>query len=396
MQKPTCESPLKSFKKGRKEVRLFESATQLPAPWDATLPAGHSLQSARLRLLESAQLQSVSYRYAALFAGENIIACASFQVLHLQDSHVAPMGLPSAQYALWKIFRRVFRPKLLVAGHLFRHDTAAFWVAPNLTPHEGFRAYQQLVQRAARSTRAQAVLLKDAAPELRDYLQHFAPQYQLLRGDVSMELALPAAWGNMTDYEKALKHKYAQRFRNIRKAGSALRVVALSTEEVEAQSGRIYELYLQVAQAQRVRLGFLSPDFLPLLKKGYPEELSVWGFYEGEELVAFSSAWQKEEALDMFYIGFDYERNRDLQLYFNILFFAVETGIRRQVGKIIFGRTALEAKARLGARAAYLYTFVYLRFLPARALFRRLQPALSAGDTEWESRHPFKEPPPTT
>ncbi len=371
-------------------MRLFESATQLPVDWDAALPADHALQSARLKLLESAQLEAVSYRYAALFADGKIVACASFQVLHMQDSLISATGLPAAQYTLWKIFRRVFRPKLLVAGHLFRHDTAAFWVAPGFTPHEGFTAYQQLVKRAARSTRAQAVLLKDAAPELRDYLQHFAPKYQLLRGDVSMELALPAEWTDMTHYEKALKHKYAQRFRNIRKAGNGLQIRELSTEEVDAQSGRIYELYLQVAQAQTVRLGFLSPDFLPLLKKAYPEELSIWGFYEGEELVAFSSAWQKEGALDMFYIGFNYERNRDLQLYFNILFFAVETGIRRQAEKIIFGRTALEAKARLGARAAYLYTFVYLRFSPARALFGKLQPALSAGDSEWESRHPFK------
>ena len=371
-------------------MRIFENAAVLPPEWDAALPADHVLKSSRLSLLESAQLEAVYYRYAALFAGSQIVACASFQVLHLQDAHLSATGLPPAQYTLWKAFRRLFKPKLLVAGHLFRHDTVAFWVAPALTPHEGFTAYQQLVKRATRNTRAQAVLLKDAAPELRDYLQHFAPKYQLLRGDISMELSLPAAWQATGDYEKALKHKYAQRFRNIRKAGSALSVQALSTEEVTAQSARLYELYLQVAQAQTVRLGFLSPDFLPLLKKAYPQELCIWGFYEGAELVAFASAWQKEGVLDMFYIGFDYGRNRDLQLYFNILFFAVEEGIRRQVGKIIFGRTALEAKARVGARAAYLYTFVYIRFAPARALFRRLQPALATGNTEWESRHPFK------
>ncbi len=390
MQTSTCAHPRTGFRKGRKEVQLWESAARLPAGWDAVLPVNHALQSARLRLLESAQLQAVSYRYAALSAGGNIIAAASFQVLHLQEAHVNTAGLPVAQSALWRVFRRIFRPRLLVAGHLFRHDTAAFWVAPGLTPHEGFKAYRQLVQRAAKSSRAQAVLLKEAAPELRDYLQHFAPQYQLLRGDVSMELALPADWQNMGDYEKALKHKYAQRMRNIRKAGNSLRIAEMQPEEVDAQAARMYELYLQVAQAQVVRLGFLSPDFLPLLKRAYPEELTIWGFYEGEKLVAFSSAWQKEGALDMFYIGFDYARNRDLQLYFNILFFAVETGIRRTVSKIIFGRTALEAKARLGARAAYLYTFLYLRFSLARVLFRRLQPALSAGDTEWESRHPFK------
>ena len=237
-----------------------------------------------------------------------------------------------------------------------------------------------------------AVLAKDIPVSLATYFQHYAPEYLLLRNDISMEMHIPAEWQSMKDYEKSLKHKYAQRFRKVRQRWNELEIRELNTAEVEEQQENIYSLYQQVSNRQQVRLGFLSKDYLPALKRENPEQLKVWMAWYEEKPVAFFSAWLHNTAFDMFYIGLDYEQNEKLQLYFNILFFAVEQGIHFNKQKIILGRTALEAKARLGCKPRYLSTFLYIRNSMVRQVITGLQKRIHSQEGEWENRHPFKEP----
>ena len=92
----------------------------------------------------------------------------------------------------------------------------------------------------------------------------------------------------------------------------------------------------------------------------------------------------------MFYIGFDYSRNADLQSYFNILFFSVEQAITLKKQKLILGRTALDAKARIGCDARYLHTFLYIRNAFLRRLVFNKQQKVSVQEGNWEEKHPFK------
>ncbi len=378
------------FRKGLR-VQWVPRAADLPQAWQALLPPAHFLQPASLQVYEDAQLPDVGFGYALVWAGSEPVAAASFQTLRIRSEHLNPAPLRSWQRAAWQTFARAARPVLLVSGHLFRHDAPAFFAAPELAPFDAFRVYHTAVREAARQTCAAAVLLKDPPEALHIYLQQFAPEFLLLRADVSMELAIRPEWDNFTVYEKALKHKYAQRVRNVRKAAAGLAIRELDAAEVAARQHELHALYRQVTDRQPVRLGFLSPALLPLLKAAQPDALKVWGFFEGETLVAFASAWLKEAALDMFYIGFDYASNQRLQLYFNILFFAVEQAIAARKKTLILGRTALEAKARLGCTPRYLQTFLYIRNPLLGAWVARTQRRLSSGEGEWESRHPFKD-----
>ncbi|RYD52252.1 MAG: GNAT family N-acetyltransferase [Sphingobacteriales bacterium] len=371
-------------------TKIYTRAQELPDTWSAALPTGHPLQKQLLLQQEAIVFENVRPMYVAVYAGNQLLVLTFFQLLHLREHHVAAAKMKRWQQRLWRVFSRIRKPRLLVSGHLFRHDFGAVFIPEPVPAFEGFKGYRQALKLAARKTSADAILIKDPPTDFHPLLQHFMPQYRLLPGDISMELTLPESWQTMSDYEGLLKHKYAQRLRNIRKAGSPLDVRSLDAAQVEQEAAAIHQLYEQVAQNQPVRLGFLSPDYLPHLKTSFPESFQVWGFYEDDTLVAFASAWQRGTVLDMFYIGFAYERNRDRQLYFNILFFAVEQAILLRCEKIIFGRTALEAKARLGARPQYLHTFLHIRNPVARALVDQLQTALAETEGDWESRHPFK------
>lgn len=372
-------------------IRLFTSSKALPDAWDEFLPEGHFLKKSQLFTTEAARLPDLDYIYVLTLQNGQPVSAAYFQVLRLKPAHINSGLVSARQNILWTLFTRTAAPKLLIAGHLFRHDICSFYPAHTLSAFEAYKCYKQSIDAALRYSCAMAVLVKDLATELTTYFNNFAPQYLLLRNDISMELKIPADWKSMADYEHALKHKYAQRLRKIRGAWEGVRVQELTPAEVAENKARIFDLYRQVTAHQQVRLGFLSPDFLVLLKTQHPGQLKVWGIYEGSNLIAFYSAWVKGEVFDMFYIGFDYNRNADLQLYFNILFFSIEQAIYFNCRKLVLGRTALDAKARLGCSPRYLSTFLYIRNNFIRKRILAMQTRNSAQEGAWEERHPFQE-----
>ena len=73
----------------------------------------------------------------------------------------------------------------------------------------------------------------------------------------------------------------------------------------------------------------------------------------------------------------------------------MEQAIRLKKKKLILGRTALEAKARVGCKAKYLSTYLYIKNPVLRNVITRLQNNINDMEGEWENRHPFKNPLPT-
>ncbi len=371
-------------------IEWYDAVAALPAAWDAALPTGHFLMRASLTAHERAALPQVRTMYGAVMQGAAIAAQAAFQVLTLRDEHLNQTALKGWQLVAWRLFAKAAKPKLMVAGQLFRHDVASFFSGDARAPFDAFNDYCGMIRQALSRSCAQAVLVKEPPEAFVPYFQHYAPEYLLLRNDSSMQLAIPEEWATLADYEKSLKHKYAQRLRKVRQSWAGLEVRELGAEEVAENAARLYELYLQVTEHQPVRLGLLSQAFIPELKHFYGDRLKVWGIYEGGVMIAFASAWVQDGSFDMFYIGFDYARNGALQLYFNILFFAIEQAIAFRKPQLILGRTALEAKARVGCRPEYLHTFLYIKNPLLRAVVGRMQQRLTEGTGEWENRHPFK------
>ena len=368
---------------------IYKSSGALPKSWDNFLPDGHALRSEQLSLYEQIQLPDITTYYACYGDTERPSAIAYFQMLTLKGKHINKTLLTSVQSAIVPGLLSLFQPKLLVAGHLFRHDMPTFYTT-QLNNWEAFKAYDAMIQALIKETCAMAALIKDAPGYLVDYFRNFAPHYSVLRNDISMEMPLPDSWKSFIDYETALKHKYAQKLRKVRTGIKGLQLKELSEEEVKKESVNIYRLYRQVSEKQSVRLGFLNEAFIPALKSFYKEKLKVWGFYEDGKMIAFASAWLHETTFDMFYIGFDYERNAELQLYFNILYLSIEQGVVARKDKLILGRTALEAKARLGCTPRYLHTYLYINNRYLRRLVNNQMQKQYQQEGAWEERHPMK------
>ena len=372
-------------------VEVFESVAQLPSDWNDHLPEKHFLRTEALLAHEKAELPHIKAIYSGIRKDGKWLGRASFQIVAIQPEYLNPTTLKSWQRMLWNAFTKNVRPKLLVAGQLFRHDVQSFYWQRNIPPFEAFSFFRDIIDAVAKQCAIQAILVKETPAAFVPYFLHHSPEYLMLRNDSSMKLRLPGDWQTLTDYEKSLKHKYAQRLRKVRLSWAGLEVKELNAEEVRHYATTIYELYDQVTHNQSVRLGMLSQNFLPALKDFYGDKLKVWGIFEAGKMIAFASAWVQDNSFDMFYIGFDYARNTELNLYFNILFFSIEQAILLRKPQLILGRTALEAKARVGCTPEYLHTFLFIKNAVVRRIVARLQQRFTEGGGEWENRHPFKK-----
>lgn len=372
------------------EVRLFTDSETLPPEWNNLIPAGHFLQSQQLKVAEQSSLPDISFSYALVYDNNIPVLAAGFQLLQLKTKHANHNMVEPWKYVAWQLYTGIARPKLLVSGHLFRHDVDSVFCAGGISGYDIYTYYKEAIDAVMRKSCASAVLIKDMPARLDKYFCNYEPQYMMLRNDISMEMGVPAEWQTMDDYVHALKHKYAQRYRKIRERWPELNVKALTNAEVVAYKDELFALYRQVSDHQRVRIGLLSADFIPMLQQ-QDNRLKVWGIYEGSQLIGFFSAWVYEDRFDMFYIGFDYEKNKEYNLYFNILFFAIEQAIKYRKPKLILGRTALDAKARLGCKPRYLSTFVYIRNSIVRSRIMHAQKNTAANEGAWENKHPFRK-----
>jgi hypothetical protein len=379
--------------KGNKaaEYQVFTSSGELPDSWDAFLPEGHALKADQLAVTERSSLPGLSYLYVLMSQNGNPTAAVYFQTLKVSGDHINKEMVKPWQSRVWRLFTKATGPSFLIAGHLFRHDTSFFYRSPAISAYHAYQCFSSAIDIALKRTCAYAVLVKDMPAELVDHFQHHSPQYLLLRNDISMEMEIPDEWENIHNYEKALKHKYAQRFRKVRQQWGELEIKELSLDEVRSNEQKIHRLYQQVVANQQIRLGLLSSSFIVNLKEHYGDQLKIWAAYKGGEMVAFFSGWAKKDAFDMFYIGFDYKQNGELQSYFNILFFSVEQSIDLKKSKLILGRTALDAKARIGCEPRYLHTFLYINNPIIRRFVLRKQQNVSIREGDWEEKHPFKE-----
>ena len=371
------------------ECHLFYSSRDLPEDW-FLVESERSISKEEYRLNEVSSLPNIQHRYVLVYQNDVPVAKAYFQLLSLQKEHLNKSLVKSWQYNLWSTFVAATKPAFIIAGHLFRHDEQFFFYSKHISSFTAYKCYKAAIDEVLKDKCASGVLIKDMPPELVDHFQHHTPEYILLLNDISMEMDVDPDWQSIHDYEKALKHKYAQRFRKIRQPWQSLTIKELSYNEVRDKKETLHALYLQVVTHQQVRLGILNPDFIVNLKGYYKERLKVWAAYENGNIVAFFSGWAKDDAFDMFYIGFDYSRNADLQSYFNILFFSVEQAIAQGKNKLILGRTALEAKARLGCKPKYLSTYLHIPNKVLRTFVNSIQENVKEGEGAWENRHPLK------
>jgi Acetyltransferase (GNAT) domain len=107
------------------------------------------------------------------------------------------------------------------------------------------------------------------------------------------------------------------------------------------------------------------------------------------QVLGFVTTVRDGETAVGYYIGFDRETNASVPIYFRLLQAVVDDAIKLGCRRLSLGRTALEPKARLGARPDPMRIWIRHRIPMLNVFVRGLLHTISHHD-EAPERNPFK------
>lgn len=372
-----------------------EEFNSIALTWDtvtanyAQHPADFHLNSELLNAIRSSTGDDMKF-YFILFRndkGENIGA-AYYQLVSFDHRHYKNFFAKNSllNWFEQKIIDNRFR--LLVCGSLFSIEGAGYVFKNNFNSQLAL-SLKQASTALAKNVRASALIIKDIPDnDLKSFSDlNLCP----FEGDKTMQMEISPEWKSLSDYEKNLKHKYAQRFRSIRKKLSGISIQEMNEAEIKNHEQKLFSLLNEIVEKQTIRLGRVNSNYFSELKKVYGERMKLFGFFKQNELVAFAIHRIHNKEYEIHFVGFDERENRKHNIYFNMLFHGIEQAIQNNCSSLEMGRTAVEAKSIIGAKPRMI-NGLYHFFNPiATRLFvilknnfnRNTQPKVI-------ERHPFK------
>lgn len=352
-----------------------------------------------LRVLEQAGPDNLRQRYALIFRGRIPVAAVAAQSVTISLSRLTQKPRKGKSAApLEKL-----QEKMLVCGNLLswgmhgiafapKEDTAALWPAVAESLYRLRRADKL-------SGDTDLVMVKDipdAYAAGASALSRFS--YRQLETEPNMVLDISPGWRTYEDYLASMTSKYRKQAKEINKdvvaAGCQIEVLS-GPAEVARHAESLHELYLQTHRNARVRLVTLSPAFLPTLAEKLGDSLRCTIVRRDDQVLGFVTTVRDRETAVGYYIGFDRNANAEFPIYFRLLQAVVDDAIQFGCRNLSLGRTALDPKARLGARPDPFRIWIRHRIPMLNVLVRALLHTISHHD-EPPERNPFKANSPAT
>jgi hypothetical protein len=175
--------------------------------------------------------------------------------------------------------------------------------------------------------------------------------YRAVETEPNMMLELDAKWKNHEGYLGSLASKYRSSVKNqilkpIEEAGCTLVVL----EDVAGAGERLHQLYLDVHLNASLRPVTLPSSYWAALQGAAGERLRVVALMRGDAMLGFIAVLRDGDLGVAYHIGFDCKASAELPVYLRLLHAAVDHLIAMGAKRVSLGRTALEPKARLGAK----------------------------------------------
>ncbi|HEX4946206.1 MAG TPA: GNAT family N-acetyltransferase [Blastocatellia bacterium] len=362
------------------------------AHWDvATQASSVYLSRSYLRVLESAGPENLRQRYALIFQGRELVAAVAAQVVTI---NAAKLPKSKAAQTVTKPLERL-EERMLVCGNLLSWGMHGVSFAEGVNRADVWPAVAEALYRIRRADRlfgdTDLVMLKDVPPAHAtdiDAMKRFS--YRELETEPNMVLTIAPAWKSYEDYLASLTSNYRKTARKITKdveAGGG-RVERLTTDEIINNGAVIHDLYCKVHERQKLRLITLSQDFIPSLAATFGDDFRCNVIRRDDQTLGFVTTLKDGDTAVGYYIGFDSAANAEMPIYFRLLQAVIEDAIALGCTRLSLGRTALEPKARLGAKPEPMSVWIRHRIQAMNLVVRGLLQTVS--HEEAPERNPFK------
>lgn len=369
-----------------------------PTVWDAVTRDGPLYLDRRyLGAVEACARSDVDPRYALLFEGTEPVAAVAAQRVRIQGTHLKP-DAPHDELPLPEALGRLVRDwfldclddTMLVCGNMYGGGPTGVALVPGVDPERIWPGVAEALYRMRRADKLVGdpafVLFKDVDPSVpSDALHRFS--YRPIETEPEMVLTLEPEWRSFDDYLAALNKKYRGAIRKVHKtlAKANVRVIA---DDRDTDPAALHALYAQVVERADSSPVSLPEDYFAKVPAALGDDARLTTLYQGDALIGFVVSLRDGDTTIGHFVGIDYAVNADLPVYFRLLHAVIEAALAFGARRVQFGRTALDAKARLGALPVPQQVWCRHRHgalnVVIRKLFSLVEPA------EAPERNPFK------
>ncbi|HEU4767277.1 MAG TPA: GNAT family N-acetyltransferase [Pyrinomonadaceae bacterium] len=342
-----------------------------------------------LRVLEEAGPENLRQRYALIFRDKEPVAAIAAQSVTVSVARLRKTS--SAKVPIDRL-----EEKMLVCGNLLSWGMHGIAFAPNVDHAAMWPAVAEAIYRLRRVDKlfgdTAFVMVKDipdAYASSATALSRFS--YRELETEPNMVLEISPKWKSYDDYLANLTSKYRKQAKEIEKdvTNAGCTVEEIKTDEIARNAEQLHALYLQTHKNARLRLVTLPVSFLPTLAAQLGDDMRFTILKKNDALLGFVTTVKDGDTAVGYYIGFDRKHNAEFPIYFRLLQSVIDHAIALGCKRLSLGRTALEPKARLGARPDPMRVWIRHRIPMLNMIVRGLLHTLDDHD-EAPERNPFK------
>jgi hypothetical protein len=380
---------------------LAESVSQLnPLSWGAATEGASVFLTRRyLDVLEAHRPSNLEPRYSLVTDGREAIAAIVCQVVTLDAGRVgkksaAPGARSRALRPVLQQLKGVLRERVLVCGNLLSwgQHAVAFSEAGRQDPSRAWCAVAEALYRIRRAERVSGgsdlTVVKDCVPAALPEALGDAG-FRRVETEPNMTLFIDAAWKGYDDYLAALDGKYRKSVRHIFKEIESSRAVVEHCSDLSPHAGDFHRLYMSVQDNNALRPVSAPPTYLAALSSALGEDVRTTTVRRDGQLLGFVVTVRDGDTAIGYHIGFDRQAAETLPVYLRLLHAVVADAIDLRCRSLSLGRTALEPKARLGARPEPMEMWVKHRTGGLNFALGTLLGALEHADAP--DRNPFKK-----
>jgi len=356
--------------------------------WDATT-AGQSLflQRRYLDVLDRQTPDGVEHRFVIASRERRPVAAMVLQLLVIDADRMGGQRLRGPG----RLAAQRLRARVLIAGNLLTWGNHALAIAPGADPDLAWAALGEAMYRVRRSEELAGApdvqMVKDLPAEAKPLpLRRLG--YRAVATDPDMVLDLDPAWRGWDGYLAALAAKYRKQARECLAAMTEADIRSEACSDLSASAAELHRLYLLVQSRATVQPITVSPGYLPALALALGGDFRCSILRHGDAVVGFVTVIRDGETAIGYHVGFDPAVNEQSPLYFRLLYHTVELAMELGCRRLSLGRTALEPKARLGARPVPLAVWARHRHQALNLLLRPMLGLVPHDDAP--ERNPFK------
>ncbi len=383
------------------DFKLYNSASELPDSWNKLPTEDLFLKTDFLKGLEASYPKNISAFYFGVFKSNKLVGIAIVQrvEMYLDDVFRKKTTYCIKQFAKDTISSIVKGNALVVGNLIHTGQHGIYFNAEQITQDEyletlnhGINELTILIKKEF-NKKIRIIAFKDYFDNDNIHKSHeFFSKNKLYKVQVqpNMIFSIRQNWNIINDYSLDLNKKYRRRYKTAIKKGASFDRRELSLNEIQELNKEIFSLYKNVSDNAGVNSFILSENHFLSLKQYLKDDFRIFGYFIEDILVGFYSLILNHKSLETYFLGYDLECQRELQMYLNMLYDMTCFAIENKFETVVYARTAMEIKSSIGAKPNTMHIYLkHTNNLIANTVLKLIVKYMNP-IREWEERHPFK------